>query len=173
MVATESSGLWGQASPVAPPVGSRYQLQDSLRSVACPAVGRCVAVGSYEEGASSHERPMFVSETATGWNLAAKLTLPAGASSGAQGTLASVACPAVTQCVAAGGFLDRAATPEQPILASGPLASLGRALVASTRSLARSRRISTSEPDPLHAVSCSSKHACVAVGREIAVASTK
>ena len=84
-----------------------------LASVACPSATACVAVGRYTDSAGDAQM-LLLSGAGTSWK-AARAPAPANArtvGSQAQGSLtppalASVACPAVSACVAVGSYPAR------------------------------------------------------------------
>jgi hypothetical protein len=72
-----------------------------LSSVACPSSTSCVAVGGYTD-AAQHQQGLLLTRSGTSWT-AVRAPRPAGAETVG---VESVACPAVSSCVAAGGYLD-------------------------------------------------------------------
>jgi hypothetical protein len=120
MVATETDGVWGQASGLTVPAGANASQAGSLDSVACTSPGNCVAVGSYRgtqgaNGGASFDystiygtEGMAVTETNGVWAQASALALPSGAATGAgqQVSVASVACTGPGSCVAVGTYVE-------------------------------------------------------------------
>jgi hypothetical protein len=95
-VLTLSNGRWtARRAPL--PVSHSHDAY--LSDLACPAVNRCVVVGTYMTGAGHGviTHPLFLAKTPAGWRTA---TLPAGSYS----SLAPdrVRCPTVRLCFAAG-----------------------------------------------------------------------
>ncbi len=90
MAVTESGGVWASAVQIMLPPGA-YSYDDDLESVACPATGSCVAIGSYS--ASSGGSSMAVEESGGVWG-------PVVPIPGIE--LHSVACSAPGWCVALG-----------------------------------------------------------------------
>ena len=82
----------------------------SLDSVACPSVGNCLAVGSYNPS-PRRLRPLLVPERNGSWGTGVEAPPPAGAAKSYNGSLSSVSCPTEETCVAVGntetaGYLD-------------------------------------------------------------------
>jgi hypothetical protein len=90
MAVTESGGVWEPATQITLPPGA-YSYDDDLESVACPATGSCVAIGSYSD--SSGSSSMAVEESGGVWG-------PVVPIPGIE--LHSVACSAPGWCVALG-----------------------------------------------------------------------
>jgi hypothetical protein len=89
MVVSESDGAWNQASEIAPPSSTAPFDEARLDSVACPAAGSCVAVGTYASGGDA----MVVSESDGLWGQAIEI----------HGIVPwSIACRAPGSCVAIG-----------------------------------------------------------------------
>lgn len=102
MVASESEGTWGEPVEIALPAHANSRPR--FRSVSCPAVGSCVAVGEYEDSAGK-DQAMAVVESAGKWGNAVEITPPGNAGDG-QTTLYSVSCPPSGPCVALGEYED-------------------------------------------------------------------
>lgn len=102
--------LPGDASSSAP-----FQL---FSAVACPASGACVAVGEYQNSAAV-SLGVLLTGSGTTWT-ATKAPLPAGASTTTPSvSVNSVACPAATDCMAGGAYMDSAKN-GQGLLLNGP-----------------------------------------------------
>ncbi len=101
LIDEESTGTWADVSAPLPP--NAQTPHNVLESVACPAVGDCVAVGDYVVGPNEFD-PLVESESSGTWSAAAP-ALPADASSVEPfNVLASVSCWAVASCVAVGFY---------------------------------------------------------------------
>lgn len=100
-VATDTGGSWSAAAVALPIPASGSQ----LLSASCPAVGSCVATGTYEVGGTYSG---LVETLSGGTWTGTTLTLPAGTSSAASiaNNDLSVTCPAVETCVVAGTTFD-------------------------------------------------------------------
>ncbi len=126
LVTGQGSTLAAQLAPLppgaAPDQGSPGAL---LASVACPSAAACVAVGKYTDSAGDAQM-LLLSGTGTAWK-AVRAPAPGNAKtvgSQAQGsltppTLASVACPAVSACVAVGSYPARKLG-EEGVIITGP-----------------------------------------------------
>ncbi len=97
---TEVDGSWLAPTSIALPSGATPYL-DGLRSISCPAVGDCVAVGTAQSPNPLLE-PIVAVETDGVWSGAtAKVPLPKGT---VLGYLWSVWCSSMASCVAAGSY---------------------------------------------------------------------
>lgn len=100
LLVTGHASAWsGRRAPL--PADAARRPAARLSSVACPATGYCVAVGSYRDKAGN-EQGLIVTQSRSGWT-ATRAALPASAvTPGAR--LSSVSCPGRTTCEAAGTF---------------------------------------------------------------------
>ena len=112
MVATETSGVWGQASELTLPSGANTVAEEQyaiLDSVTCTSPGDCVAVGGYNDS-SNDGQAMVAIEMSGVWGQASELTLPSGANMAAKGDqeafLNSVTCTSPGECVTVGSYDD-------------------------------------------------------------------
>ncbi len=106
MVAEETGGSWGQAGEIIPPANAASNPRASLKP-ACPAVGSCVAVGSYNTSAGGREA-MVAEETGGSWGQAGEVAPPADAASNPYVDFGPVECPATWSCRAAGVYTNSA-----------------------------------------------------------------
>lgn len=98
LIETLTGGAWiPTEAPL--PTGAPAGQSSSLQAVACPAIGSCVAVGSY-----GTPQPRVMTETLAGgsWT-AAQSGLPSNAGPGVS-TLTAVSCPIVGSCAAIGTY---------------------------------------------------------------------
>lgn len=175
LVATQVDGTWERAqevkSPSQPKTGPYGAL---LSSVACTAVGQCVAVGAYTDS-SNDLLPMQVAQTGGAWNASATaIGLPAGSATDPDAALTSVACPGAGSgsCVAVGYFQDDSASGglRQMMSASGSVSGLGAAGKvtppgnAAPEGSASWPSGSNIEGPLLTAVGCSDPGTCLAIG---------
>ncbi len=154
MVVGESAGVWGSASEVTLPAHATNP-DAYLDSVACTSVGSCVAVGEYVD-ASSHEQAMVVVESAGVWGSASEVTLPTAATD-PDGTLASVACASVGNCVAVGTYNDASSHGQAMVVGES-------AGVWGSASEVTLPAHNTNPGADLSSVACASTGNCVAVG---------
>lgn len=108
-VADEVHGVWQRATELALPSDALASGQTSLvRSVACAAVGTCVAVGTYLDDTTPVSRNVaFVADEIGGvWRATTEVALPGALNANPYATLNQVACPSAGACVAVGSFLD-------------------------------------------------------------------
>ncbi len=98
LIETLSGGTWtGIEAPAPPPAVS----SDALLSGACPAAGRCVAVGRFYDGG---DMLGLIETQANGEWLPTEAQLPANANADRFAELGDVACSSAT-CVAVGRYL--------------------------------------------------------------------
>jgi hypothetical protein len=113
MVATESGGGWrrAQAVNVWPPNASfAIETEHAFRSIACPSLRSCVAVGSYIDTAGG--KPSLVATESGGtWTGASEIGLPANAATGANLTsdAEAVDCTSTGYCAIVGLYASRSA----------------------------------------------------------------
>ena len=100
LIVTGDASSWtGHTAPLPADASSRPEAE--LSSVACPAAGRCTAVGRYTDRAGN-KQGLIVTETGSTWT-ATRAALPASAvTPGA--SLSAVSCPAAARCEAVGTF---------------------------------------------------------------------
>jgi hypothetical protein len=89
------------------PASSTYA---ELRSVSCPGLTSCIAVGHYET-ATTTSFPLIESWNGTSW-ATASVSLPAG---GTSGELQDVSCSTTTTCTAVGWY-DATGQPRRPLI---------------------------------------------------------
>jgi hypothetical protein len=106
MVVVETGGVWGQASAITPPANVESNPASGLESVACSAVGSCIAIGEYADSSTNTQEAMVVVETGGSWGQASQLALPANAGSKPESVLDSAVCVASGPCVAVGKYTD-------------------------------------------------------------------
>ena len=77
----------------------------SVDSVACPAAGACVAVGSYQP-VDGEPVGLLLAQSAGIWSKSLAARLPGGASSDPDVNLASVSCGSAENCAAVGNYVN-------------------------------------------------------------------
>jgi len=77
----------------------------ALDSVACPAAGACVAVGSYQSVAGEPVG-LLEAESAGVWDRSIAASLPAGANADPDVNLPSASCASAGNCAAVGNYVD-------------------------------------------------------------------
>src|ERR1019366_7747228 len=98
---TLSAGAW--TATVAPvPVDANANPQDGIGSLSCPAVGSCVALGTYFD-TSDAVQGMFVTLSGGSWT-SVQEPKPPNFTGWTGVTPATVTCPAVGACVAMGSY---------------------------------------------------------------------
>jgi hypothetical protein len=105
MAATETSGIWAQATEITAPANAGANPIAFLGGISCTSVGNCTATGSFSD-TSGHMQPMAVSETSGTWAQATEITVPALADHNPNAELAAVSCSSVGNCTAAGSYFD-------------------------------------------------------------------
>lgn len=113
------SGLQWAASeaPLPPRQHPRYP-SVSLKSISCPSLSRCVAVGFYQACTSQDHRGLLLTRSGSTWS-AADAPVPPGTASAHQDWLFSVSCPSVAFCVATGGYAENQESPGMVVTWSG------------------------------------------------------
>ena len=117
-VLVEHNGIWGRALGLGLPSDAETNVSTgvqmaSLTSVACTSADNCIAVGSYNDTRGA-QRPMVVTESDGTWSRPTALLLPQDARDAPTGpdgvsSAESIACPAVSRCIAVGSYTyDRA-----------------------------------------------------------------
>jgi hypothetical protein len=111
LIGTLSAGTWTASTvpigTLSPAAGSDPEVDFNSNSLACPAVGSCVAVGYYTDSSGNQQGLI---ETLSGGTWTAS-TVPIGTLSPTAGSdpevnFNSLACPAVGSCVAVGYYTD-------------------------------------------------------------------
>lgn len=149
-----SSG-W-RSTAVRSPAGGSY---GNLGAIACAAKAACIAGGSYQATATKSGEPMVVTESSGRWARGVTIRLPAGAAkTDGSATIAALACPSHTACVAVGNY----ALPTNALhglIATGHARTWSRARtpILPTGSVATGESFLTG-------VSCTRPGSCVAVG---------
>jgi hypothetical protein len=164
MSLTETRGLWSPGRAIALPGDATASAPSSsgpvtrLNGVACPAVGQCVAVGTYKS--SSGFSAMIASASGGVFGAATRVPLPAHAASAGQlASLFAVSCVHWGYCTAVGTYAD----------ASGDQLPLAVSEHAGTWGPARSPALpggalAVDQLAALDGVSCEGAGACRAVG---------
>jgi hypothetical protein len=98
----ERGGTW-KATALVPP--AKATGTPSLTSIACPARGTCIAVGSYPTHGTTHG--LVVLERGGKWGRGITATLPRTALGARHTFLDSVSCASARSCTAVGTYADR------------------------------------------------------------------
>jgi hypothetical protein len=144
--------LW-TATEAPLPAGAATQPRVHISSIACASASRCVAAGTYIDSAGDVQG-LLLTRSGTSW-VAATAPLPAGANADPGVDLTSVACPAVSSCVAVGFYADSSRN-AQGLLLTGS----GTSWTATEAPLP-----SESSAGSLAAIGCASAASCVAAGQ--------
>jgi hypothetical protein len=157
LLLTQTAGSWGAGREAVLPTGaSTTNPSIVIPAVSCPAVGSCVAVGTYLDS-SSHYQGLLLTETGGVWADGVKAPLPVATATNPAVTLSSVACPSAGNCAAVGSFFDNL-NHKQGLLLNESGGSWSAAAM-----LLPSGAPASAIPD-LNAVSCASPGNCTAVG---------
>jgi hypothetical protein len=144
-----------RAAEVRSPSGGSY---GNLAAVTCTGAHSCVAGGSYYSAASRNALAMIGADSRGKWAVQRSIRLPANALRTLQSaTVASIACPASTACVAVGS--DNTAAGLGGFIATGHGNTWGRAI-----SPAWPKGTAVPAVGYLTGVSCTGRGTCVAVG---------
>ncbi|HEX6393389.1 MAG TPA: hypothetical protein VFZ97_08100, partial [Acidimicrobiales bacterium] len=163
MVATQTNGVWGQASQVGEPSNAGSVRIAELLAVSCVSNGNCTGVGSYLDGAS-HTQAMVVTESNGIWGAPTAappvigIGAPPDARSDPGALLDGVSCTSVGSCVAVGHYLDSASN-QQAMSVSETSGVWAQATKVMTPWDA-----ATSSYGDLRGVLCTSQGNCTAVG---------
>jgi hypothetical protein len=161
-------GIWAlsagtaQAVQTGPAAGSRWKVEPTpnpagatiseLSAVSCTSGRACTAVGSRAASLSSRTFTLAQRWDGTRWRIQ-RTALPAGATSG---TLFGVSCPSALACTAVGAAFRTVARRDVNLAESWNGTSWRVQAIPQPKGAAHSA---------LHAVSCTSRRACTAVGR--------
>jgi hypothetical protein len=102
LVEVQKDGAW-TASEVPPPPGAGAATGAALTAVSCPAVGSCVALGSYSVGSTN--RGFILTQSGSSWT-AIDAPQPGNAAADPDVVPESVACGGVGSCVGTGSYDD-------------------------------------------------------------------
>lgn len=153
---TFAPGCWTAVQAPLPAGGTAANPQEFLRSVVCPSVSNCVAVGHYID-ASNNQQGLMVTGSGASWG-ATEAPLPANAAAAPPGVeLNSVACASATSCTAVGDYTDSSGN-QQGLVLTGS----GTSWAASEAPLPADA--SGSPGADLSSVSCPSASSCIATG---------
>ncbi|HXY86592.1 MAG TPA: hypothetical protein VEH52_14045 [Gaiellaceae bacterium] len=150
----EKGGAWSVSEPPLPETLRRGNKSESVSSVACPAVGHCVAVGVAASGPQLE--PLVFTQRTHGWQETVS-PLPARAKGG---DLDFVSCPSVGDCTAAGTYIDSSGHDQGLLLdeSNGDWAP-------STSGLPPNGSVTTSGQTPaIQGLTCWAAGSCAAVG---------
>jgi hypothetical protein len=109
MVQTMTRGRWRRAIAIRLPANAAADPAAHLTSVSCTAVGRCVAVGGYNDKALDAQA-MAAYETKGHWGRAVRVPLPASAAVQSLALLTAVSCVHTVYCAAAGTYFTKTDT---------------------------------------------------------------
>jgi hypothetical protein len=154
LVDTQSNGGW-TATQVPTPGNAEVGGPSEVLTVACPAVGSCVAAGVYFDG-SGTAQGLLLTQSGGSWS-AAEAPLPPGAGSDPQVTLLTSSCWAPGACIVAGLYRDSGANPHALILTL----SGGSWTIAAVSLPANANADQVSQ---LFAASCGAPGSCAVVG---------
>jgi Divergent InlB B-repeat domain/PASTA domain len=162
LLLTETAGRWDAGLEAALPANAANEPQVSIRSVSCPSVGNCSAVGSYTVLGGTEEG-LLLTETAGVWAPGVEAALPASS----QGTanLTSVSCASPGNCAAVGDYsLPGPAGEVQGLLVTETAGSWSTGVEA----MLPANATTPQQEVKLASVSCGSPGNCSAVGSYLA-----
>jgi len=171
MILSEQAGRWGPAKETPLPANAGPNPQQSnapqspMGSIACPAAGKCSAVGWYLDKHGNYHG-LLLRERAGRWS-PSELVFPSGARhalnvryANLAVSLDSLACRSAGNCVAAGYYITNASvTRDRPLLVTE---QNGRWLKGSDAP--PPKRAGKNYSGTLSSISCPSAKTCVAVG---------
>lgn len=156
--AANPAAPWGRATRAALPRGASGLPQGYLPTLACPAVGDCVAAGLYAD-ATGTPRGLVLTEGAGRWLAPRTIAAPAGAAAHPGLTPSAVACAAVGWCAVVGSYQSASGTTLAFTL-SESAGHWGATQVAPLPANAAT----AGQLAQLHDVACPAVGSCVAVG---------
>jgi hypothetical protein len=106
MVQVMNRGRWRRAVAIRLPANAAASAAAHLVSVSCTAVGRCVAVGAYNDKALNAQA-MAVFETKGRWGRAVRVPLPANAAVNSLVLPTAVSCVGTEYCTATGTYVSK------------------------------------------------------------------
>jgi hypothetical protein len=161
--AAADASTYSLAASEAPvPENSNSQQSVNLRSdPVCPAVGSCVAVGSYED--SNGDNRGVIETLADGTWTDIQAPLPMNADQGGV-SLDAVVCPSVSSCVAVGSYLDEDANADGGDYYDGLIETLSGGTWTATEAPLPATETSEEPGADLVALTCTAEGSCVAVG---------
>ena len=155
MAAKQLAGSWFKAVDISPPTDAQISPQAMLNSIDCPSASKCWAVGSYlDQGL--HKQAMAVKFTAGTWGQAIKIGVPADSAGFA--SLASIACPTPSTCIAVGSY-RQTNTGTRAIFTT-----LQGGVWKQAKAARMPKDASSSSPSAFTSISCQSASDCWAVG---------
>jgi len=105
LLLNEVGGVWRSPTTIVAPANAVAKYGVTLSGLACGAVGRCSAVGTYFN-AAFNQLSFIADEVGTRWNIAREVVLPANASPSSQsGGIHSIACTSAGDCSAVGTYV--------------------------------------------------------------------
>jgi hypothetical protein len=163
LVVPISGGKVGTAVGVTPPGASG---ETYLRSVSCPLVGVCVAVGTYAINANANQEGAILTIANGVPSPVSTVGLPANANTNAPlVTVNSVSCWATGYCVAAGQYLSSSGAEIYPFVI--PVANGVAAAGVEVTLPATAYTGAGGQQSVLNSISCQATGACVAAGEYV------
>jgi len=129
----------------------------TVNSVACPAAGACVAVGSYQ-AVGGEPAGLLLTQTAGVWSQSIAAELPAGSNTNPEVNLASASCATVGNCAAVGNYVDSG------YLQQGVLLNFRKGVWRPGVRVIPPAGAGSNPEFTLNAVSCAAAGDCTAVG---------
>jgi hypothetical protein len=163
MVVDQTSGVWGQASEIEPPMNAESNPNARISSIACSAAGSCVAIGAYRDESTATEEAMVATETGGSWGQASQVTPPANAGGKPSSELHSLVCVTSGPCVAAGKYTDGSG--DQEAMAAEETSGMwGMASEIKPPANAASNPEAASGLSPV-SIACPASGSCVIIGK--------
>jgi large repetitive protein len=170
MIATETGGVWGQASKLTLPAGANTASGGQaafLNSVNCTSPGNCVAVGGYNDSNGSYDgQGMIAAESSGTWGPGSALALPSGATTTAgdqHAELNSVTCTSSGNCVAVGEYADTNGEDNYQAMVTVESSGVWGATSELTLPSGATTTAGDQDADP-SSITCTSQGKCVVVG---------
>ena len=158
MVATETSGVWAQATEVTAPTGAATNPGAAFSAISCSSVGNCTAAGGYNDS-SSNNLAMVATETSGTWAQATEVSAPSNGASNPLFFVTGISCSSPGNCTLVGHYTDTSDT-QQAVAATETSGTWAQA----TEVAAPADASSGNPGNFLDGVSCSAAGSCTASG---------
>lgn len=159
LIATDTNGTWTASQLPLTDLASVFSDPGiDLNSIECPAVGTCVAVGSYRD-AADHPEALIATDSNGSWTTRTADLSSLSPDSNPEASFGHVSCASPGNCVAVGGYTDSAHQNVSMIATE-----TGGTWSMSRPDLSKLPSVSSTGTNVLRSVSCPSVGNCTAAG---------
>ncbi len=162
VVTSGADGSWARGTELVMPVATNVNPHVFLfgfDSIACASAGNCSVGGQYQASAGNYQG-FLANEVGGVWTPAVEAALPSGGvSSGPNGGVVAVSCPAVGECQASGAYLDTTASYQ-----AVTLSEVGGVWQRGARVSLPDDASTVGADGGIYAIDCSTTSSCVGVG---------